>query len=65
MKIIKRWGKRYLKKECLFCRQEFKTARNDVKIDSHNGIIAWGRCTCPHCGKENVINSYYVRELYK
>jgi transposase-like protein len=65
MKIIKRWGKRYIKKDCFFCRKELTISKNDLKVDYYQGIVAQGRYTCPHCGNENYIHSYDVNEFQK
>lgn len=65
MKIIKRLGKHYLQKDCMFCRKELVISYNDLNIEYYGSIIVRGKYTCPNCGLVNSIKSAYVHELKK
>jgi len=65
MKIIERFGKRYLKKDCLFCRKELVISINDLNIEYYGSIIVRGKYTCPNCDLVNSIKPFYVYELQK
>lgn len=63
MKIFKRWGKLFIKKECFYCRKKFRVYQGKLIIDKRGETILWGRCICPRCKKECYISCFDVKEL--
>jgi len=63
MKIIKRLRKLFLKKECYYCRKNFKIYKKDLNIERKDGKILWAECECPRCKRKTYIADFDVKKI--